>query len=620
MLTKYIFILSLLIPIHLYANNVPEKPINVGAYNFTSSTARISFKDMSDNEDGFRIYYQDNVIQNVNAKEGTNSYHYANLDNLKACSLYTIKLVAYNSLGESDPLSKSFRTTGCKAKNSPSSANAGENKSITIGDYIDIVGVGADNDGDRVSDSVKVFVNSSSPIHTTCLSPIDITDYGAVPNDNIDDTSAIESALAVSGCITMPTGVYNVTKLTRSGNSIIDGNGSIFRSERTALQTSNNILTLKTDQLSDRIEIKNLVLDGNCPTQYPRMGDEVASLLHIYDAKNILLENILVKDYSTQYYREDSTLGDQTHYERMNKDHSFDMFFAIFIAFSSDIILKNIEQENIKIEGTMIYDSDNIEIEDFKSKKSVNIWTSLHVVASDNIIMNRIEVSDGLVNKGGSSINFIANHYFYVNNLKSVNKQGFDISNEIRGEGLAGRVTRDTSYGVFENCHFEGERGLYGYPSINKNESLLFKNSKFIPTNSTNSSWGIRLQKSGTIQFDGCFFGSKRVQSRFNTIFGNTDKLIIKNSQFVNAGSVRPLSANIFLYGAEFGDINITNNKFSGSNFTPVYILKNSGDGFGSKFTINEFVYQNNEADQGEFEYGTPYVNGGFKIGNLVTD
>jgi len=62
--TSFFMILS----INLMANSVPLAPINVGAYNFTASSARLSFKDLSDNEDGFRVYYNKSIIAEVNSK------------------------------------------------------------------------------------------------------------------------------------------------------------------------------------------------------------------------------------------------------------------------------------------------------------------------------------------------------------------------------------------------------------------------------------------------------------------------------------------------------------------------------------------------------------------------
>jgi len=76
---------------------------------------------------------------------------------------------------------------------------------------------------------------------------VPITWFGATPDDEVDDTVAIEEALAFSGHITMPRGVYHVKELNRTGVTIIDGNGSTFKSELDTSDNgrrSKNILTL----------------------------------------------------------------------------------------------------------------------------------------------------------------------------------------------------------------------------------------------------------------------------------------------------------------------------------------------------------------------------------------
>jgi len=97
------------------ALSVPTAPINAGAYDFTATSARLSFKDMSDNEEGFRVYHEGKVLGSVGAKEGSGEYHYISLVNLTPATLYTVNIVAFNRAGESESLIKSFRTTASLA-------------------------------------------------------------------------------------------------------------------------------------------------------------------------------------------------------------------------------------------------------------------------------------------------------------------------------------------------------------------------------------------------------------------------------------------------------------------------------------------------------------------------
>ena len=639
------------------SHSVPLAPKNIGAYNFSNTTARLSFKDFSNNEDGFKVYSNGTKIADIGAKEGIGKYQYINIGGLEVCTLYTIQLVAYNSGGESSPLTKSFKTIGCETlipDNHLPTVNAGRNKSVLMGNTVEIIGsasdsdgsihsytwkkganilsntatlnyqtttkgidtltlIVTDNDGGTASDTVRIFVNEPLDVDDNSTTPIDITQFGAIPNDNIDDTDAINTALAISGRITMPTGVYNVKNLTRVGTTIIDGNGSTFKTERSVFGTSNNILKLKTELDSDRIWIKNLTLDGACPTQYPKVGEYVISLIHIYDSKNIILEGLFVKDYSSQYPSYTKGVDIPSH-QQMNLNHSLDMHHSIFITFSRDIIIRNMEQENIKIEGPLIYESDNILIENFKSTNSIGIWTALHVVASDNITMKHVTVSDGTPTNNGSSINFFANHYFTISDVNTTNKNGFDISNEVV-DVPTGRVRRDTSYGTFTNCRFEAYHPLQAYPTKVRHESLSFINTQFIPSRVERGANAIRFQKAGELLFDHCTFGSQSIMTDYPMILGDTQKLTINNSTFLNTSHDSTIATgSIYVYGGEYGDLNISNSSFSGINYTPLTFRKIYSNTATGKVNTLRFI-NNTITDVAELKDNNIY-----KIYNLAVD
>jgi len=265
----------------------------------------------------------------------------------------------------------------------------------------------------------------------------------------------------------------------------------------------------------------------------------------------------------------------------------------------------------------LVYESDNISIENFKSVNSVNIWTALHVIASDNIILKHVNISDGLVWSNGSSINFFANHHFLVSDVNTTHKHGFDISNEVVGVP-SGRVNRDTSYGVFENCKFEGYHPLQAYPTKNIHEDLKFINCKFVPSRVQSGAYGVRFQKAGDILFDNCTFGNKNVTTRFNMIMGDTRRLTITNSKFINTKYKDTLSASIYIYGGEFGDINVSNNSFNGVNYSPVLFIRNGASEYGSSGVVKEFRFINNIANEDEFEFGQYYKNFDLKIKKIV--
>lgn len=433
----------------------------------------------------------------------------------------------------------------------------------------------------------------------TVLSIVSINDFGAIPDDNKDDTKAIQKALNVNGHITMKQGVYDVNGIVRlNSETLIDGNNSTFRSKLDTInngRTSKNILTLQ----GNKIVIKNLLLDGAYTSGNAKKGTNVSSLLHIYDSKNILLDNLDTVNHVSNWW------GKRFNFSDLNRDHTKDMYHVVYIGFSKDIEIQNMDQRgNIKTEGLLIYESDNIIVNHFNSLNSKNIWTSLNITASDNISLTNSVVSDGKKNQSGSSINFIANHNFIVKNVKTTTKQGFDISNEIDDKNARGRVIRDTSYGLFENCHFEGQRGLYAYPSIGKHEDLTFRNSKFIPTKEGYATWGARIQKAGTIIFEDCTFGNNKYRT-FGLILGDSDEVNITNCKFINP------SIGVYIYDKTFGKINLNNNRFTGNKYYPLRFA-------GKKGVLSELYLSKNRVF-GDTKFNKLYtIEGDFSIKRVI--
>jgi len=91
----------------------------VGVYNVTENSARISFLDNSDNEDGFKVYVYEyntnNLVKTITvpALSGTGAFQYADITGLTPNTLYKVKVTAYSSgCGESDPTHPSSTTNG----------------------------------------------------------------------------------------------------------------------------------------------------------------------------------------------------------------------------------------------------------------------------------------------------------------------------------------------------------------------------------------------------------------------------------------------------------------------------------------------------------------------------
>jgi hypothetical protein len=98
---------------------IPEMPGEyVGVWNITSSSARISFMDNSDDEDGFKAYvynYNTDVLVDtilLDSVSGKGGYQYTDITGLDANTLYKVKISAHNGCGESKRTTPSSITNG----------------------------------------------------------------------------------------------------------------------------------------------------------------------------------------------------------------------------------------------------------------------------------------------------------------------------------------------------------------------------------------------------------------------------------------------------------------------------------------------------------------------------
>ncbi|CAA6819394.1 MAG: Unknown protein [uncultured Sulfurovum sp.] len=99
----------------------------VGTYNITNTSARISFIDNSNNEDGFRIRVYNagtNALvktMDVDPIAGTGNFQYANITGLTVDTIYKVVVTAFASgCGESDPTHPSSVNNGTfKTTNEP---------------------------------------------------------------------------------------------------------------------------------------------------------------------------------------------------------------------------------------------------------------------------------------------------------------------------------------------------------------------------------------------------------------------------------------------------------------------------------------------------------------------
>ncbi|HIP12059.1 MAG TPA: hypothetical protein EYG73_04980 [Arcobacter sp.] len=149
----------------------------VGTYNITNTSARISFLDNSNNEDGFRIrvynFNTNALVQTIDVDPvaGTGGFQYANITGLTVDTLYKVVITAFASgCGESEPTH-------------PSSVNNGRFKTtnetcpLTPGGYVGTYNL--TNDGARVSfidnadneTGFKVYVYNGATLVKTLTLP-----------------------------------------------------------------------------------------------------------------------------------------------------------------------------------------------------------------------------------------------------------------------------------------------------------------------------------------------------------------------------------------------------------------------------------------------------------------
>lgn len=158
---------------------------------------------------------------------------------------------------------------------------------------------------------------------------VDITTFGAIPNDNIDDTTAIQNAinsLTNGGVVYIPSGTFlvNVDDCINLNNNIAllgNGNSSILKliDNQTNL---NNILKAESKQ---NVVIYNLAIDGNRANQNNDTTTQYG--VFISGSSNCFIEKVYV--YNTNgvgihLYNTKNSIVNQC-YSIGNKYHGFEI-------------------------------------------------------------------------------------------------------------------------------------------------------------------------------------------------------------------------------------------------------------------------------------------------------
>ncbi|MFT5470030.1 MAG: polygalacturonase [Verrucomicrobiales bacterium] len=146
---------------------------------------------------------------------------------------------------------------------------------------------------------------------------IDITDFGAVPNDGLDDTAAIKAALAQAaddggGIVKIPKGTFIISRgksgaciLEVPSNTIVEGEGtaSILKFDE-AVNKTNFWRMIGSYRAVENVVIRDLALDGsNTATKYEpgrtfEQNHGVWFFAKEGQSKNITIDNVYAHHFS----------------------------------------------------------------------------------------------------------------------------------------------------------------------------------------------------------------------------------------------------------------------------------------------------------------------------------
>ncbi len=272
-------LVALLLSTGLQAD-VPSAPIYPGAYNFTANSARISFKDTDNNETGFKIYQfaptDAGVIATVEAKEGNDSFQYVNLTGLEASTLYGINIVAYNDEGESEVLTKWFRTIA-PPPTPAQPTNIGAYYPTDTSIRMSLLDNSDNEDGFRIDNrdgATLATLPASSPkestgeyqyVTITGLNPCTLYTTNVVAFNADGDSEASEKSFMTTGCMApeeLPlapsaVGVYNITENSARVSFMDNANNEngfiIYNNE-----DNSTLVTLPRDRYPSEYQYANL--------------------------------------------------------------------------------------------------------------------------------------------------------------------------------------------------------------------------------------------------------------------------------------------------------------------------------------------------------------------------
>lgn len=143
----------------------------------------------------------------------------------------------------------------------------------------------------RMSEVRKAFDKALN--YTKSSARRSIIEYGAIPNDGVDDAASINAALSTESEVYIPAGTYHVSsQIDVPSNRVIygDGTNSVIK----AMTDGISVINCFNSSGRTNIEIKNIAIDGGGQTLNIRTGVRNARGITINNATNININNVSI--------------------------------------------------------------------------------------------------------------------------------------------------------------------------------------------------------------------------------------------------------------------------------------------------------------------------------------
>jgi polygalacturonase len=272
-------------------------------------------------------------------------------------------------------------------------------------------------------------------LNTKAAVTVDVTKYGAIPNDSKDDVNAINSAIddvnaKGGGTVTMPAGTFDIVLDDKYGGYGINlkDNVTLSMNKKTILKVKGNNLqrySVIGIRACSNVTVKGGQINGERKTHKGGFSEDCYGI-NIRDAKNIKLEKMTIKD----------NLADGIYIGTMSDTDS--------LYGCNKITIKSCTVSNSGRNNIAIVDADNVTIDKctIKKAKGYNPQCGINIEPNTNggkpakdMICNKITIKNTkvtCVGMGEDNKYFalqIMNPYHYDSSLNNVVAKNVKIDN-----------------------------------------------------------------------------------------------------------------------------------------------------------------------------------------------